>query len=75
MHAAMTKSQPIWRTRDGKPIFSVEKINRLNDSLFELRAIAQDALEDAILMGCDEAQFREVLHALVEGLESPPRQL
>lgn len=71
----MTKPQPIWRTPDGKPIFSVEKIKRLNDNVFELRAIAQDALEDAILMGCDEAQFRDVLHALVEGLEAPLRKL
>lgn len=71
----MTKSYPIWRAPDGKLIFSVEKIKRLNDNLFELRAVAQDALEDAVLMGCDEVQFREVLHALVEGLEAPLRKL
>jgi hypothetical protein len=71
----MTRPHTIWRTPDGKPLFSVEKIKRLNDTLFELGTIAQDALEDAILMGCDETQFREALHALVEGLESPPRKL
>ena len=32
---------------------------------------AQEALEDAILMGCDEAQMREVFEALVASLENP----
>jgi hypothetical protein len=33
--------------------------------------MAQDALEDGILMGCDEAQLREVLTALVDSLVNP----
>ena len=33
----------------------------LNENLAELRELAQDALEDAVLMGCDERQVREVL--------------
>ena len=36
-----------------------------------VRKRAQDALEDGILMGCDEAQLREVLQALVASLENP----
>jgi uncharacterized protein (DUF1778 family) len=43
----------------------------LNENLEEIREMAQDALEDAVLMGCDEAQLREVLRALVERLENP----
>jgi hypothetical protein len=35
----------------------------LNENLAELRDLAQDALEDGVLMGCDEAQLREVLAA------------
>ena len=43
----------------------------LNENLGELREMAQDALEDAVLMGCDEAQFRQVVEALVASLVNP----
>jgi len=43
----------------------------LNENLAELRDMAQDALEDAVLMGCDEAQFRRVVQALLDGLINP----
>lgn len=62
---------PTWRQPDGKPVSCVEKIKVLNENLDEIRQMAQDALEDAILMGCDEAQVRDVLHGLVEGLDNP----
>lgn len=61
----------IWRQPDGEPVSCVEKIKVLNENLQEIREIAQDALEDALLMGCDEAQVREVLHRLVDVLENP----
>ena len=62
---------PVWRTPEGEPVSCVEKIKVLNENLEELRALAQDALEDAVLMGCDEAQFRRVLQALADGLVNP----
>ena len=37
-------------------------------------ALAQDALGDAVLMGCDERQVREVLAAIIAGLVNPYRQ-
>ena len=46
----------------------------LNENLAELRGLAQDALEDAVLMGCDERQVREVLAAIVAGLVNPYRR-
>jgi hypothetical protein len=49
----------------------VDKIKVLNENLGELRDMAQDALEDAVLMGCDEAQFRRVVRALLDGLVNP----
>ena len=64
----------IWRDAHGKPVSCLEKIKVLNDNVAELRGLAQDALEDAILMGCDEAQFRAELHALVEALTNPYRR-
>ena len=62
---------PVWCTPEGEPVSCVEKIKVLNENLEELRALAQDALEDAVLMGCDEAQFRRVLQALADGLVNP----
>ncbi|MBV9860340.1 MAG: hypothetical protein JO038_09600 [Alphaproteobacteria bacterium] len=65
---------PVWRTPDGEPVSCVEKIKVLNENLTELRALAQDALEDALLMGCDEGQVRDVLAGIVGGLANPYRK-
>jgi hypothetical protein len=62
---------PVWRTPEGEPVSCVEKIKVLNENLGELRQMAQDALEDAVLMGCDEAQFRRVVGELVATLVNP----
>ena len=65
---------PVWRQSDGTPLSCVEKIKVLNENLAELRQMAQDALEDAILMGADEAQIRDVLRRLISSLENPYRK-
>ena len=65
---------PIWRTPQGEPVSCVEKIKVLNENLAELRELAQEALEDAVLMGCDEAQVRKVLADLVAGIVNPYRK-
>jgi hypothetical protein len=65
---------PVWRTPEGEPVACVEKIKVLNENLAELRGLAQDALEDAVLMGCDERQVRKVLTGIVEGLVNPYRK-
>jgi hypothetical protein len=65
---------PVWRQADGAPLSCVDKIKVLNENLVELRQMAQDALEDAILMGADEAQIREVLGRLIASLENPYRK-
>ncbi len=62
---------PVWLTPEGEPVSCLDKIKVLNENLEEIRQLAQDALEDAILMGCDEAQFRQVMRALAESLENP----
>jgi hypothetical protein len=48
----------------------VEKNKVLQENLVEIRQVCQDALEDAVLMGCDEQQFRAVLAELIASLES-----
>jgi hypothetical protein len=65
---------PIWRTPEGEPVSCVEKIKVLNENLAELRELAQEALEDAVLMGCDEEQVRQVLADLVASVVNPYRK-
>lgn len=65
---------PVWRTPEGEPVSCVEKIKVLNENLAELRTLAQEALEDAVLMGGDERQLREVLAKIVAGLVNPYRK-
>ena len=48
-----------------------EKIKVLNENLLELQEMAQDALEDAVIMGADEEQVRQTLRQLVESLANP----
>ena len=65
---------PVWRTPEGEPVSCVEKIKVLNENLAELRVLAQEALEDAVLMGCEEAQVREVIGGIMAGLVNPYRR-
>ena len=65
---------PVWRQPDGKPLSCVEKIKVLNENLAEIRQLAQDALEDGLLMGGSEEQLRSVLRDLIDGLKNPYRK-
>lgn len=60
-----------WRQPDGELVSCEEKLLVLRDNLDEIRQECQDALEDAVLMGCDEAQVRDVLEKLVRSIENP----
>ena len=66
---------PVWKQPNGSPLSCREKIKILNENLEEIRDMAQDALEDGILMGCDEAQLRAVFTDLVDSLENPYRNV
>jgi hypothetical protein len=64
-----------WLTPEGEPVSCEEKLKVLAETLAELRQSAQDTLEDAVLMGCAEAQIRGVLRDLVDGLDNPYRKV
>lgn len=64
----------VWKTPEGAPVSCTEKIKVLNENLGEIHGMVQDAFEDAVLMGCDEAQVRDVLRRLVDALENPYRK-
>jgi hypothetical protein len=72
--SSMSLEFPIWRTPEGEPVSCIEKIKVLNENLAELRELAQEALEDAVLMGCDERQVREVLTEIVTEIVNPYRK-
>jgi hypothetical protein len=61
---------PRWTSPTGDVIACVEKLKVLRENLDEIRALCQDAIDDAVLMGCDEVQFREALVRLAEGIGS-----
>ena len=63
--------EPVWRSPQGEIIACVEKLKVLRENLDEIQQLCQDALEDAVLMGCDDVQFRSVLAELAQGLENP----
>lgn len=60
----------IWRSPKGEIIACVEKNKVMQENLAEIRQICQDALEDAVLMGCDEQQVRAVFMELIASLEN-----
>jgi hypothetical protein len=62
-----------WLQPDGTPIACREKLRTLAENHAELLQVMQDAFDDAILMGVDEAVMRGVFITMVEGLRSPKR--
>ncbi|HVC62525.1 MAG TPA: hypothetical protein VND19_19440 [Acetobacteraceae bacterium] len=62
-----------WPGLDGNAVGCREKMRVLAENHTELAQVMQDAFEDAVLMGVDAEAMRQILAAMVEGLESPKR--
>ena len=71
MNLMMSSRPVLWQDSSGKLIACTEKIKVLNENLDELRQVAQDALEDGILMGCSERQLSDALAEAVGHLVNP----
>jgi predicted peroxiredoxin len=68
----MSKSTwPKWLRDDDSIVACTEKIKVMNENFDEIKQIAQDALEDGLLMEVCETQMRTALHALVDDLINP----
>lgn len=65
---------PKWYDDDGQIVSCTEKVKVMSENMSELYQTAQDAFEDALLMGCGERQLRDYLLALIEGLDNPYRK-
>jgi hypothetical protein len=68
-------SFPTWRKPSGAPVSCVEKIKVLNENFGELRNLAQETLDDALLLGCSEAQAREAIQSMVDGLTASYKEI
>lgn len=69
----MSAVPKIWPQPDGTPVSCREKLKTLAENHAELAQVMQDAFEDAILIGVDEAAMRAILAEMVQGLRSPKR--
>lgn len=67
-------SRECWRDTAGAPITCREKIRLLDESIQEWRQTSQDALDDALLMGCSESQFRAALEGALARLQPSVRE-
>jgi len=60
-----------WKTSSGRFLSCREKIKILNQDIEEVHQVCQDAFEDAVLMDCDESQFRAVMRQVIDNLTNP----
>ena len=67
-------NKPTWRKPSGAPVSCTEKIKVLNENYDELRTLAQEALDDALLMGCSEQQIRAILRQMIDDLRAFARK-
>jgi len=70
----MSAVPALWPSTDGSPVSCREKLRTLEENHAEAAQVLQDAFEDAVLMGVDEAAMRRILTEIVSGLRSPKRR-
>ncbi len=73
MSAPVSELPKSWPMAAGGAVSCREKLKTLAANHAELAQVMQDAFEDAVLMGVDEAAMRDILGGMVQGLRSPKR--
>ena len=68
MHASDSPPSITWRKPDGSVVSCFEKVKVLNENYSELRELLQDAMDDALLLGCSEARVRAAFQQLLDEL-------
>lgn len=58
-----------WKDAQGNPLSCREKIKVLEQNMRDLTRDYQDALDDAVLMGCAPQAFKSEVLAMVEALQ------
>jgi len=67
----MKNTLPTWLRDDGSVVSCTEKIKVMKENFHEIKQIAQDALEDGLLLEVSESQMRETLHKMIDELVNP----
>ena len=65
-----TSPKVIWRKPDGSVVSCHEKVKVLNENYAELQEALQDALDDALVLGCSQTQVRQAFQQLLDGLQA-----
>jgi len=60
--------EQLWIDKDKKIISCLETNKVLNENFLEVYNVLQSAIDDGILMGCDEEDFKKKLNRLVDEL-------
>ena len=60
--------EQLWIDKEKKIISCIETNKVLNENFLEVYNVLQSALDDGILMGCDEEDFKKKLKRLVNDL-------
>jgi len=64
-----SKFQLIWYSKERKVISCDETNKVLNENYDEIKILIQNAFDDAVLIGCDEKDFKEKIQNLIENME------
>jgi hypothetical protein len=67
----MSSKWPKWVRDDQSVVSCTEKVKVMTENFDEIKQIAQDALEDGLLMEVSEQQMRDALHQLIDSLINP----
>lgn len=59
-----------WCSTNGSRINCNEKLMVMEENLKEIKTLLQDAIDDAVLMGCSEESFRRVYEEVIRNLRS-----
>ena len=60
--------EQLWIDKEKKIISCIETNKMLNENCLEVCNVLQSAIDDGILMGCDEEDFKKKLKRLVNDL-------
>ena len=60
----------IWQRPDGSTVACHEKVLVLNENYGELKQLLQDALDDALLMGCSKAMVLQAFQSALDGVQA-----
>ncbi|NVN12624.1 MULTISPECIES: hypothetical protein [Nguyenibacter] len=70
-NGALPPPPAIWRQPDGSPVSCQDKLRVLAENYRELCEVMRDAFEDAVLIGVDAQEMKQVIHGIVSALQSP----